>query len=274
MLFLSKSLEEEQVVGEVLKKRRGELGKDLKEIAHTLKIRYDYLRAIEDEAFEKLPVEVYAKGYIRDYARFLNIDPEIIIRAYIEKTSPPVIEKPPVPVDTAQIKKTRIKYFLAAIILIAIGVYVLFSFAPEKPKIMPHETTMLPVSPVPAAPSELPIIQPVQPAQKEEGITVQISEEEKTEKVMKEHVLEISAIDTTWLLVNIDDTASKDMLLKEGETVKLSAKQGFSLKIGNAGGTKLIFDGKDIGSLGEKGQVINLNLPSDKNQNPDSPKTE
>jgi hypothetical protein len=41
----------------------------------------------------------------------------------------------------------------------------------------------------------------------------------------------------------------------------LQAKTGFSLKIGNAGGVNLIFDGKEIGKLGEKGQVVNLTLP-------------
>ncbi len=51
----------------------------------------------------------------------------------------------------------------------------------------------------------------------------------------KEHTLDISAIDTTWLLVQIDDTEAKDMLLNQGESLKLSAKQGFSLKIVNAG---------------------------------------
>ncbi|PIV65464.1 MAG: hypothetical protein COS10_11215, partial [Nitrospirae bacterium CG01_land_8_20_14_3_00_44_22] len=44
--------------GEILKKKREELGYNLKEIAHTLRIRFDYLKAIEEGTFEKLPVEV------------------------------------------------------------------------------------------------------------------------------------------------------------------------------------------------------------------------
>ena len=73
------------------------MGYNLKEIAKTLRIRSDYLKAIEEGTFEKLPVEVYTKGYIREYAKFLKTDPEIVIKAYIEKISPPVIEKQPDP---------------------------------------------------------------------------------------------------------------------------------------------------------------------------------
>ena len=256
MLSFVNGLEEEQMAGEILKKRREELGQDLKEIAHILKINSNYLKAIEDEAFEKLPVEVYAKGYIREYARFLNIDPEIIIRAYIQKTSPPVIEKPLPAVDVIKKKKIRIKYFSIAIVLLAIGViYILSSSAPEKPEMLPPEKIT-------------PKAQPVQPVQKKEGKPEMAAKKEKTEQAVKKHVLEILALDTTWLFVNIDNTDSKEMMLKEGESVKLSAEQGFSLKIGNAGGIKLIFDGKDIGMPGEKGQVINLNLPREEGTTP------
>ena len=266
------------MVGEILKKRREELGQDLKEIAHTLKIRYDYLKALEAEDFEKLPVPVYTKGYIRDYAKFLDINPDIIIKAYMEKISPPVIEKS-LPDETAKEKKPVRKYIAVFIILLAIaGAYFLFSSspAPKKREITKTEKT---------APSA----QPEQPAQhagpvqekevkRETALTVKKTEEgskkERPEITAWGHVLDVSATDTTWLLVKIDDTETKDMLLKQGESVRLSAKQGFSLKIGNAGGTKLIYDGKDIGALGEKGQVINLSLPSDKNANPDTPRTD
>jgi len=264
------------MASEILKEKREESGKALKEIAHTLKIRADYLKAIEDEEFEKLPVAVYAKGYIRDYARFLKIDPEVILKAYILKTSPPVPEKTPPVADAVKTKKRAIKYLVVTAIFLAIAVvYILSSLnsTPEKPAVVPPE------KPAPTVqPSET--VQPVQEKEKEAEVAVK---DKKTETVSKpetapkkepaaitgkEHTLEISAIDTTWLLVKIDDTEAKDMLLNQGESLKFSAKKGFSLKIGNAGGIKLVFDGKDIGIPGEKGKVVNLNLPADTSPNP------
>lgn len=255
---------------EILKKRREESGKNLKEIAHTLKIRAEYLKAIEDEEFEKLPVDVYAKGYIRDYARFLKIDPEVILKAYILKTSPPVPEKTPPVADAVKTKKRAIKYLVVTAIFLAIAVvYILSSLnsTPEKPAVVPPE------KPAPTVqPSET--VQPVQEKEKEAKVAVKDKKTETASKkepvaiTGKEHTLEISAIDTTWLLVKIDDTEAKDMLLNQGESLRLSARQGFSLKIGNAGGIKLVFDGKDIGIPGEKGKVVNLNLPADTSPNP------
>lgn len=228
---------------EILKKRREELGYNLKEIAKTLRIRSDYLKAIEEETFEKLPVEVYTKGYIREYAKFLKTDPEIVIKAYMEKISPPVAEKESASAtdveDTVKEEKASPRYSAISIILFTVAVAALltvlslFVFAPEEPKTPLPEKTSNP----------------------------------QKEKTAKEHSLEILASDTTWLLVTIDNTESKELLLNKGESVKLSAKDSFSLKIGNAGGIKLIFDGRDMGVPGENGKVITLNLPSDKNLN-------
>jgi tetratricopeptide (TPR) repeat protein len=78
------------------------------------------------------------------------------------------------------------------------------------------------------------------------------------------HTLELVAEDKTWVFISIDDQESKEMILNQGDRIKWSAKNGFSIRIGNAGGIKLTFDGQEIGPLGEKGQVISLNLPSPK----------
>ncbi|MBI5205926.1 MAG: helix-turn-helix domain-containing protein [Nitrospirae bacterium] len=264
------------MAGEILKQKREESGKALKEIAHTLKIRADYLKAIEDEEFEKLPVAVYAKGYIRDYAKFLKIDPEVILKAYILKTSPPVPEKTPPVADAVKTKRPPTKYLVITAIFLAMTVvYILSSLnsAPEKPTVAPPEKSASTVQP-------LETVQPVQEKEKEAEVALKDKKPEtapKKEPVTmtgKEHTLDISATDTTWLLVKIDDTEVKDMLLNQGESLRFSAKQGFSLKIGNAGGIKLIFDGKDIGIPGEKGMVVNLDLPADTTPKPNPPKTD
>lgn len=255
--------------GEILKKKREELGYNLKEIAKTLKIRSDYLKAIEEGTFEKLPVEVYTKGYIREYAKFLKTDPEAVIKAYIEKISPPVpvIEKQPDTTAPAENivkeEKTAPRYSATAITLSAVAVAALLIalsllfFAPEEPK------TPLPEKTAPTPPALQPG-SPVQEKENTEKAKTEVAANPQKEKTAKGHSLEILASDKTWILVTIDNTETKEMLLNKGESAKLSAKDGFSLKIGNAGGIKLIVDGKDMGVPGENGKVITLNLPSDK----------
>jgi hypothetical protein len=62
-------------------------------------------------------------------------------------------------------------------------------------------------------------------------------------------------------MVLTDKTDPKEILLKPGDSAKWHAKNSFSLKIGNAGGIRLVFNGKEIKKLGEKGQIINIDLP-------------
>ena len=70
------------IMSKLLKERREELGKELRAIAEVTRIKGAYLRSIEEEEFEKLPVEVYTRGYIREYAEFLGIPVDIALEPY------------------------------------------------------------------------------------------------------------------------------------------------------------------------------------------------
>ncbi|MEW6571830.1 MAG: RodZ domain-containing protein [Nitrospirota bacterium] len=78
------------------------------------------------------------------------------------------------------------------------------------------------------------------------------------------HTLEMTAREATWILAIIDDEETKEVLMNPSDYIKWSARTGFSLKIGNAAGVDLIFDGKAIGPLGQAGQVVRLKLPYSK----------
>jgi transcriptional regulator with XRE-family HTH domain len=232
------------VVGEILRKRREELNLDLKKISETLKIKYDYLIAIEEGARERLPADVYVKGYIHEYAKILNLNPETILHSYTQNstTLSPEQQVHPLPHQPPQ-KNSRAAYVIVPfLLLLALGV-ILWQFPASEPE-KPHPTV---IDTPPAEPKPAPAETPV--------------EESVVHQEPAFHMLEIRADDTTWLLVMIDRTETREMLMQPGETLQLQAKKGFSLKIGNAAGVRLVFDGKDIGKLGEKGSVITLDLP-------------
>ena len=56
-----------------LKQARIESGKTLEEISSSLKIRKQYLEALEEGDIKSLPGQVYAKGYLKLYANYLGI---------------------------------------------------------------------------------------------------------------------------------------------------------------------------------------------------------
>ncbi|MCK7508669.1 MAG: helix-turn-helix domain-containing protein [Desulfobacterales bacterium] len=81
-----------------LKERREKLGFSLHEIALKTRIRVSFLKAIEEGTYDELPGDVYARGYIKDYAKFLGVPPEQEIDSYEEhlankKIAPAVEEK-------------------------------------------------------------------------------------------------------------------------------------------------------------------------------------
>lgn len=76
------------------------------------------------------------------------------------------------------------------------------------------------------------------------------------------HHIIIEAHERSWLAVRIDDTTTKEFMLVPGDRVKLAARNGFDLTIGNAGGVTLSVDGKRHPPLGDHGQVVrDLHVP-------------
>lgn len=262
------------MVGELLKKAREESGKDLKEISEILKIRYDYLRAIEEGDFKQLPEEVYIKGYIREYAELLHINPETALSAYVQQTSPPQDDKGEPATDmTSDHKKSTITYILVPLVLVVFGLILLFIFHSPKKEHKLSQPPMNTENVMPSSGSTEPEETAQLPAHKEEitpphadtlkGTLPDTAAPPKNNSNIGTfpHTLKVVATDTLWLLITVDNSTPQEMILKIGETVTFHAQEGFSLKLGNAGGAKVVFDGKDIGRLGGKGQVVKLTLP-------------
>ncbi len=68
-----------ETLGAIFKNARMLQNKNLEIISEHLKIRKVFLEAIENEQFEQLPGGVYTVGFIRSYAKYLNLDHDAII---------------------------------------------------------------------------------------------------------------------------------------------------------------------------------------------------
>lgn len=67
-------------LGDTLKECRTEKNISLKEAATATSIRMAYLQAIEEGDIQKLPSPVYAQGFVKQYANYLGIDGDSIVR--------------------------------------------------------------------------------------------------------------------------------------------------------------------------------------------------
>ncbi|MCZ6800213.1 MAG: DUF4115 domain-containing protein [Nitrospirae bacterium] len=71
-------------VGEYLKEAREAQGMSLEQVASLTRIQLQFLQALEDEDFVKLPEHVFTKGFVRTYARSLGIDEDEALRRFSE----------------------------------------------------------------------------------------------------------------------------------------------------------------------------------------------
>lgn len=69
-------------LGRALQKARLRRGLTLEEAGRGTRLRAEYLGAMEREAFEALPGDVYVRGFLRSYGRFLGLDPGKVVAAY------------------------------------------------------------------------------------------------------------------------------------------------------------------------------------------------
>jgi len=78
--FTPKKLALEDTVGERLRQVRHQRQLDIEHIAAKLKIRVEYLTAMENERFDKLPAGLYGKNFLKKYAIFLGLKPTELLK--------------------------------------------------------------------------------------------------------------------------------------------------------------------------------------------------
>lgn len=75
------SRERARRTGEILRETRTERRITLADVEQDIRINRTYLEALENARFDLLPAPVYARGFMRSYARYLGLDPEEAVRA-------------------------------------------------------------------------------------------------------------------------------------------------------------------------------------------------
>ena len=72
----------QQTPGQILKLARERLGLEQKDISSKLNLQVDTIDAVENDAAEKLPAPTYVRGYIRSYARMVQLNGDELIKLY------------------------------------------------------------------------------------------------------------------------------------------------------------------------------------------------
>ena len=76
-----------------------------------------------------------------------------------------------------------------------------------------------------------------------------------------QHKLIITATEECWIHSSADKTDTRQFSLRKGDTFALTFSKSLELKLGNAGGVRLRYDGEELPQAGQSGQVRNLTFP-------------
>jgi cytoskeleton protein RodZ len=284
-----------------LKEKREALGLTLKDIFQRTRISVVNLESIENGDLHLLPVPIYTRNFIKTYARTLGIDSKPILESYGNYLSSLQIGETPSPENVPENISFLSKigqykaYLWTAAVLIFIVIVSLFISSQYQPAtdinnnlagkiavIDPGKKadTLSPTPPAPVTVNEQAKAIP-QPASNETNKIKQIpaqsnairqesaatqpsaSSAQNTRAIANSEevsLLIIKATEETWIRIKADQNPSYQILLKPGEKIERKAAS-FDMDIGNAGGIKIQFKGKNIENIGKLGEVIHLRLP-------------
>jgi len=266
-------LTEEQLLefGKKLKKLRYSKKIELKKIAEQTKININYLKNFEEGKFDFLP-ELYVKSFLKIYLQQLEEDVSELLTEYLsiksdksDKAEPQLnvtvitdqelknIKKPGhfrsqvstiIEKIKPYIRQMNVIWFIVGAILIFLIVYSLVKEDKNQQIISAGSTSQSFVAPV-------------------KKITDSLSSSLYMNKIFNKNSdlnLELKTLERTWLQISVDDSFARDHIFDSGMTYGWQAYDKFRLRIGNAAGVRLFLNGKDLGPLGESGQVIEIDL--------------
>lgn len=221
-------------IGEQLRAQRKARGISLVEVAEHTKIGKRYLEAFEEDRFDVLPCEAYIRGFLRAYAKYLEIDDVRLLAQYrtlqhAQCTEPPSAAGHP---ESAPRKSNQnIWVPLVAILLVTglgAGLFLLWPSGQEE-----GANPAAPAGGLNAPDTNLPRI-----PGPDDPLTLAIKGKEKT-----------------WITLMIDGRQEPDITLNPNEERSWQAQERFVLWTGNAGGIEIYFNGELQPPLGSVGEV-------------------
>jgi cytoskeletal protein RodZ len=222
----------------------------LEQVSQQTRIGLGNLLLIEQEDHERLPAEVYVKGFLRAYAQSVGADGDEVIRRY--KSCHNTVQKIS-GLDFSSNKIARGAWWkllfslvlLICIIGLSIFAVVFFRQAPDAEKPIEQKTATQNPQAVDAQAEQ----------QRPEAGSKQVN------AVPQKLLLHVTAIEDTWLKAIVDEKGSSEYNLKSGDQIEIEAVSGFNLLIGNAGGIKITLNDRPVSVPGKSGEVVTIELP-------------
>lgn len=254
--------------GAMLAEARARLGLELEAVAQQLKIGVKQVAALELDDYGKLPGPLFVRGFLRNYARLLQIDPELLLDAY-QQAEP--LQHGPAPsivpltvVAPARRISGRVGYFLVALIVLLVGSWLGYALLGWEgaPSPLPGVAEVAPVPLSPPAPALAPnvvtpavplppdVVAPAVPPAVDTGAPAVVGR------------IQMNFVGDAW--VEIKEKGGRIVFSQNSRAGEERLAEGappFSLVVGNASNVKITYNGSPVDlALHTRANVARLTL--------------
>jgi cytoskeleton protein RodZ len=272
-------------VGAQLRAAREARGLSIEELAQTIRTKPRILAAIERDDIAEVPPRPFGRGFVGAYAREVGLDAERLQRDYFAQFAPPtpppeaVVELPPPnPLLPAAL--------VGAVTLVAI-IGLSLALRPGRPaEVQPTVPAEVGTSGSSAAPPATPATPATDPAPAAEivapaGATTTpppdpvpavdnrpvTAVDNRTSGPSPDDapalLIVVRATRRAWISARADGERVLHQILPAGQSRTLKAAEAISLRVGDAGALQWQINGRDAGSIGRSGQVLEVRVTKD-----------
>jgi cytoskeleton protein RodZ len=239
-------------MGELLRRQRVDRKLTFDEISRATKISTRFLQAIEAENLESLPGLIFTRNFVRQYASFMELDPESLLAKLprFDLESAPMPQPPDRPRRRSWDRGWSSTFASMAWTLLACGAAV--------GAYMHFNRSLHPFTIVEAAarqPSEA-------PPERSSSVSTPPSSSTSGDGASANHAVQVvvAAREESWVQAIADGKSVFAGTLKAGETRSIAADDHVSVRTGNAGGVEISLNGKPLDPLGPSGQIRSITL--------------
>ena len=254
-------------LGELLVAARERWNLTAADLARQLRLGLRQVQALEEDRFDALPGNTFVRGFIRNYARVVQTEPEAFLEAY-ERSRPnrkqPDIERSPA--QSAFQRKTLppwVWYVMAFIVVLLASPLLIYlalhdeeaaskalkQNAQHAPQVRAGAPTALP-SPQAVVQNSTSDVASTMPATTSMQSDSPVAGSAPTQVASGEAYLQLHFNGDAW--VEIRDKSGKiifSQLNRSGQEQEVQGKPPFKLVVGNAGQVKIAYNGKPVDLL-------------------------
>ncbi len=264
--------------GSWLRRQREGREIDLREIADTSKISLAYLQAFEDDRFDILPAPVFAKGFLRQYARYVGLDAEEVVNFYLTASQADEEEEDSTQIASQKSRRAAFsrRYVAAALAIAAFLLLIVWGLSrwnewqgqqtppsSAAPPADPHpEDLAAPAGAIPADNPAAPVNAGTVAAEaEEEPSPVETAAGQVVPEVAAEPPLRVilDFAGECWVEASVDGQRAVAEQKVQGESLQLTATELIELKLGRPDLARLLVNGRSW-ELGEGTSVRHLRI--------------